>query len=663
MERQNLAKRHGRQQAYRMKNFQRSLRDAFRFWPLLVLATLCSVGTGALWGINIGALFPVIEVTIAGEPLQDWIDREIDSAHSRISDVQLQVAEIEAKSTPLERRDALQLEMLQTQLMTEKASLASSQKLKPWVDDYLPTSPFQTVVLVMVMLLIGTVLKHVFQLINTYTVALVAARIGRQIRQKIFAKALMMDQAGFAGYGNSGFVAHITHTTDMLTNGIVSVYGGAIREPLKLLSCLIGASLICWRLMLLSLIIVPVVALLIWVLSRALKKICHSLLEKSMGLHHVMLESLGNIRTVQAYTSEPHEQKRFDKATLDMQRFSVRIVFLNALNRPVTEVLALGMMGTAIIAGSYLVMNQTTMIWGIPITERPLSVASMLVFFGLLVGATDPVRKMAQIIDGINTGVVAADMLYPMLDRQCLITDPAEPVAIPKPHSAIELKGVTFAYDGVHNVLNNISLTIPFQSKVAIVGPNGAGKSSLISLLCRFYDPQQGSVCLDDVDVRSLRLHDLRRSIALVTQTTELFNETIAYNIAYGSENATQEEIVEAAKLAHADHFITTELPDQYDTRIGHNGLRLSGGQRQRIALARALLRKPEILILDEATSQVDAKSEQLIYQTLQESCQNCTVIFITHRSTMLDMADILLNFEHGTMRIDRNLTHNRYAA
>ncbi|TWT82708.1 Lipid A export ATP-binding/permease protein MsbA [Planctomycetes bacterium CA13] len=646
---------HGRQLVdTRMKNFRRALGDAFRFWPLLLLATLCSVGTGALWGSNIGALFPVIKVTIAGESLQQWVDNEIDATENRIVSIENDIKAVEQQFQEAEAEDQLQVEALNVQLDAEIASLKSSKAMKPWIDDYMPASPFQTVVFVMCLLCIGTGIKHVLMIANTYAVSLIATTIARQIRQQIFAKALSMDQAGFAGYGNSGFVAHITHTTEMLSGGIVSVYGGAIREPMKLLSCLIGASLICWRLLLLSLVVVPVVVFMIVMLSRFLKTICQKFLEQSMGLHHVMLESLSNIRTVQAYTRESHEQARFDKATRDMQGFSMRIVLFNALNRPVTEILALGMMGTAIVAGSYMVLNRATMIWGIPIADRPMGVASMLIFFGLLVGATDPVRKMAQVIDGINTGMVAANMLYPLLDRQALIADPTEPVERPTPHRFIELNQVHFSYDGVHNVLNDVSLQIPFGSKIAIIGPNGAGKSSLINLICRFYDPQQGAVCLDGVDIRSLRLKDLRRHIALVTQTTELFNETIAYNIAYGVEQATREEIVAAAKLAHADDFVTNELPEQYDTMIGHNGLRLSGGQRQRIALARAILRNPEILILDEATSQVDMESERLIFQTLDESCKDCTVIFITHRATMLDRADFLLSFEHGTMTIER---------
>ncbi|MCG8652815.1 MAG: ABC transporter ATP-binding protein/permease [Pirellulales bacterium] len=279
----------------------------------------------------------------------------------------------------------------------------------------------------------------------------------------------------------------------------------------------------------------------------------------------------------------------------------------------------------------------------------------MLVFFGLLVGATDPVRKLSRVVDGINTGMVAAEQLYPLLDRQSQISDPLEPVELAGCHSEIQLHDVTFAYDGVHPVLKNISLSIPRGSKVAIVGPNGAGKSSLINLLCRFFDPQSGSLSLDHVDLRNFSLADLRSRIGLVAQNAELFNETIAYNIAYGVEDASREDIIAAAKIAHADGFITAELPEQYETIVGHNGSRLSGGQRQRIALARAILKAPEILVLDEATSQVDVESERLIFQSIQAACKDQTVIFVTHRKTMLDMADMLLSFEHGTMQIERS--------
>lgn len=634
-----------------MKNFGRALADAFGFWPLLLVATLCAVGNGAIWGLNISALYPVIEVTIAGDSLQNWIQKEIDESNKRIAAIDGEMAEL--RDGKVQAADAeVQLALLKTKRDAEQAGLDSSLRMQPYIDQYLPDDPFKTVLYVMLGVMFCTALKHVFQFANTGLVALVAARITRRIQTKIFDKALRLDQTSFAGYTSSGFVAHITYTTNMLSNGITSVYGGAIREPLKLASCLIGAAIICPRLLLLTMLVVPVVAGLLYLVSRSLKKVCQSLLEQAMGLHHVMLESLNNIKTVQAYCREGHEQARFDQATLDMQRFSMRIVSFNALNRPLTELLALGMMATSIVAGSYLVMNRATHLFGIQITSQPLGATSMLVFFGMLVGASDPVRKFARVIDGVNTGAVAANLLYPLLDQSSRIVDSTATVTTARPHRKLRFEGIHFAYEECNPILKDVSLEIPHGSTIAVVGANGTGKSSMINLLCRFYDPQGGRICLDDADVRHMKLYDLRGRIALVTQNTELFNENLYYNIGYGAEGATHEQIFAAAKAAHADTFIRNELPEQYETVIGQNGHRLSGGQRQRIALARALIRDPDILILDEATSQIDAESERLIFDTIRDQCQHRTVIFVTHRQGMLDIADTILRFEDGSIHV-----------
>ena len=312
------------------EEFGRALADAFGFWPLLLVATLCAVGNGAIWGLNIGALFPVIKVTMVGESLQDWTKSEVIDSKKRIASLQSEMGVVRNSNKPKKEKQ-IELELLQSQKDAEQAGLESTLKMKPYIDRYLPTDPFRTVVYVMVGVLLCTVLKHIFQFANTALVALIAARITRRIQTRIFAKALILDQKSFAGYTSSGFVAHITYTTNMLSNGITSVYGGAIREPLKLAACLIGAAMICPRLLLLTMLIVPLVFGLLYMVSRSLKKVCQSLLERAMGLHHVMLESLNNIKTVQAYCREPHEQERFDKATMDMQRFTMRIVSFNAL--------------------------------------------------------------------------------------------------------------------------------------------------------------------------------------------------------------------------------------------------------------------------------------------------------------------------------------------
>jgi ATP-binding cassette subfamily B protein/subfamily B ATP-binding cassette protein MsbA len=280
-------------------------------------------------------------------------------------------------------------------------------------------------------------------------------------------------------------------------------------------------------------------------------------------------------------------------------------------------------------------------------TERPMTVPGIMVFFGMLIGASDPVRKLSGVFTGVNVGVVGANALYPLLDTPSTLKEPAEPAQLARPHREIRLDHVTFSYDGIDTILDDVCVSIDFGERVAIVGPNGGGKSTLVNLVCRFYDPTQGQVLIDGVPLTDVALKDLRGRIALVTQQTELFNESILYNIRYGRWDATEEEIVEAAKKAHAHEFIS-DFPEGYKTMVGPNGFRLSGGQRQRIALARAFLRDAEILVLDEATSQIDVESERLIHDALAEYVENRTVIMITHRASTLELADSILQVEHG---------------
>jgi ATP-binding cassette, subfamily B, bacterial MsbA len=242
-------------------------------------------------------------------------------------------------------------------------------------------------------------------------------------------------------------------------------------------------------------------------------------------------------------------------------------------------------------------------------------------------------------------------MLYPLLDMKSQIEDPATPEKVASPHHKLEFRNVSFSYDGSHYVLRDVNLTVPYGERLAIIGPNGGGKSTLTNLLCRFFDPQKGEVTMDGVSLKKMALADLRGRIALVTQQTELFNETIMHNIRYGSWNATEEQVIEAAKRAKAHDFISG-FADGYQTQVGPNGQRLSGGQRQRISLARAILRNAEILILDEATSQIDVDSETLIHDALAEFGDGRTMVMISHRASTLTLATKIVHVDRGHVTI-----------
>ncbi len=636
-----------------MKNFTRALRDSMRYWKAILLATLCSLVVAALWGGNIGALFPVIQVTMGEESLQHWVETKIATAQEQITELSSEILTLERQLSKVEGEERYTIERQISQLRAEKgnqeASVRSSRRIQPWIERFVPSDPFQTVVLVIVLVIIGTFVKHLFILLNTMIVARISADLCRGIRLQVFERAMTIDRVGFAKYGISGFTTHITATTDMLAGGILNLYGGAVREPLKILACLAGACYISWRLLLISLIIAPLVTYLIVWLSKRIKSVCRRTLAKAQNFQHVMLEALGSIQTVQAYGMEGTEQKRFDATTLDLVRLTIKGAFYNALSRPITELLGIGMVGTTVVIGAYLVLNHETHLMGIRITNTPLSVSTMMLFFGLLIGASDPVRKLSAVFSSINTGIAAADILYPLLDGETQITSPAHPQKVARPHHLLELQGLSFAYQGDNYVLRDINLKIEHGEKIALIGANGSGKSSLVHLICRFYDPQHGAIKLDGVNLRDIALEDLRSRIGLVIQQTELFHDTIMYNIRYGSLDATDKQVQRAAELAHAQEFINA-LPDKYDTMVGPRGQRLSGGQRQRIALARAILRDPEILILDEATSQIDTESEKLINEVLTEFSKNRTLIMITHRLNNLCLADRVYELDAGRM-------------
>ena len=637
-----------------MNHFLRALRDAVKSWPFLLAAFFCSACVAGLWGANIAALFPVIEVTLNGESLQSWNGRRLVDAQNRIDAGDQEVSDLKvslaantlADSAATKARN--RIDTLAMNRHGDEAVVYSAKNLAPWLDRFLPKDPFQTVLMVVTLIVFSTFLKHVFMLAGTMMVGWVAMNISRDLRLRVFDKAIELDRAQFMRRGSAGFMSQLTHTTDMLAGGITAVYGGAVTEPLKIIACLAGAFCISWQLTLACLTLAPVVGFLMVWLNRRIRSVSKHILSRSKGFHHVLLETLNNVLTVQAYTMEDFERQRFRNCTGDMLRTGMWHTFYFALANPITEILGIGMVATSIAVGAWLVINQQTQIFGITMTDRPMTVPGIMVFFGMLIGASDPVRKLSAVLTGLNMGIVGAQALYPLLDTPSKLREAASPKTLPSPHREISLRNVSFSYDGIDTVVKNVNLSIRFGERVAIVGPNGGGKSTLINLICRFYDPTGGDVLLDGVPLTELALHDVRRRISLVTQQTELFNESILYNIRYGRWDATEEEIISAAQQAHAHEFIA-DFPDGYHTMVGPNGFRLSGGQRQRIALARAILRNAEILVLDEATSQVDVESERLIHESLARYVENRTVIMITHRASTLALADAIVHVEHGT--------------
>ncbi len=636
---------------FSMKSFFRAFRYTFEYRWTLILGFICSLFVAVLWGANIGAAYPFIEVVFRGKSLQHWVDEEIAKCQTAIADVDQQIATLKTKAAddPTQAAAAKQeISLLETRRSAEAAALGFRQSLRPFIHNYLPATPYGTLVVIVVGLLVGTMLKDMFLMGNQLLVERSVQLATLNLRRDFFNHALDLDLAALGEKGQGEFTSRFTFDLRTLSQSMQFLFGRATVEPLKMIACLVGAGFICWRLLLFSLILAPPAMFLVQKLAGSIKRANRRAMEEMSNLVGQLTESLDAVQVVKAFTMERYERNRFFARAKEFYFKSMKIAWYNSLIKPTTELLGIGVISVALLAGAYLVLNQETHLLGIRMCDRPLSLAALLVFYGLLAGVSDPARKLADIFHLVQPGVPAAERIFDFLDRPSAIVDPAEPQTVATPHRRIKFDNVSFRYSTGNLVLRDIQLEIPFGETLAIVGPNGCGKSTLANLVQRFYDPSEGSVQLDGVDLRSLRVRDIRSRLGLVSQHTQLFDDTVMNNIRYGSLDATDEEVFAAARRAHAHKFIEERLENGYETMVGPRGNKLSGGQRQRLALARAILRDPEILILDEATSQVDLESEELIHQVLEEFTRGRTSIIITHRLSTLTLADRILVMDAG---------------
>ncbi|MBP86864.1 MAG: ABC transporter permease [Planctomycetaceae bacterium] len=635
-----------------MKSFGRAVRLAIRNRGTLVGVIITSLLIGMLWGGNIGVVYPFVEVVFKKQTLQDWVDQEIKDSEMRAGELRTVITSAKESLPSLAENELAKADRAiaykQADLEAEEKAQANIRWWRPYVHAYMPTTPFKTLMLIVGVLLVGTALKDAALVANLMLVERLSQLAAFDIRKQFFRQTLRLDLAVFGESRKSELLSHFTFDLNSLVFGITTLFGKAVREPLKMTVCLIGAACISWRLLLFSLLVSPPALILMHLLAKSIKRANRRAMEEMSQIYNTLTETFSGIQTVKAYTMEAYERNRFHQSAKDFYHKAMKIVFYNSLTKPVTELLGIGVISLALVAGAHLVLNEQTHLLGVRLTDRPLSLSALFLFYGLLAGVSDPARKLADVFGAIQSGAAAAERIFPVMDREPSIVEPDNPRLPSAPHRRLIFDNVSFHYKSDQPVLNGVNLEIKYGETIAIVGPNGCGKSTLINLIPRFYDPVSGAVRFDDVDLKEMRRRDVRLRIGLVTQKTHLFDDTVLSNIRYGSPKATDEQVVTAAKEAHAHRFITEKLADGYETMVGQGGDRLSGGQRQRIALARAMLRDPEILILDEATSQIDIESEQLIHKALEEFVRDRTAIMVTHRMSTLALADRVVVMEAG---------------
>ena len=617
-------------------------------------AVACSLMIALLWGASITTVFPVVETVFERKTFPDWIAEELANSLERQETLQTEIAELQVKIQLAQQRSDAEPFGLQSDVAKKQDYLLAETKASQWFLDWQPTvqkyspgTPFGCLLLAVGWLLVASALKGIFLILSCLCVARIANGTAMDMRRIYYRKALEMDQIRIDRLGTSNMMTHLSHNMMLVSGALTMFYGKSIREPLKMITCLIIAAWISLPLLIISLIMVPFGALLVHRVSQGMKNATKREVEGMSDIFETLIETFSSIKTVRIFNQEHTERKRFKRNSSMLYRMAIRMRFYDALLRPTTELLGIVSISVAILAGAWITLSGSHELFGFTISNRPLSPGELMLFYGMLAGASDPARKMSEIVNVLVRGGTACEALIQCFDVESKVTAPQNPTPVPVHKEQIEFDNVLFAYKPHQPVVKNVSLTIPYKQTVVIVGENGSGKSTLVNLLARFYDPHVGQIRLDGVDIRETNPKSLRRQLAWVTQDSSLFWGTVYENIAYGTRNPTKSQVLEAAKMAQVDKFIE-ELPDGYETEVGEGGGNLSAGQRQRVILARAIIADPRILILDEATSQLDGNTERLLHKSLRPFIKSRTTIIITHRLFTVSLANRVIVMERG---------------
>ncbi|OWK40596.1 ABC transporter transmembrane domain-containing protein [Fimbriiglobus ruber] len=651
------------------RNFFRALRYSAPYRNQLIVSAVAALCVAGLWSLNLSAIYPVLRIFSDNKNLQEWVDERIAESRKKAEDPE-RLKQIEenrrfltflGQSSPERHRDqalqdrARELARMEGELEQLNTQIYRYQLLKSLVIEHLPTNRFETFLWIMAALIIGVAIKGVFEFWQDYLVGAVVSRSLFDMRNRFYRAAVHQDTRQIQEVGTPELMSRVTNDMEQIGTGMKILYGKMVVEPLKAAGFMIFACMISWKLTLVFVVLVPPALIALTRVSRLMKKAARRVLERMSEMYKVLRETFDGIKVVKAFTMEPAERRRFRRVTHDYYRRSMRVIILDAITGPIVELFGVAGVGLALVAGAYLVLEVKTEItifgFAIEMTDQQMDFQTLLTLYAFLAAIADPVRRLSSVYSKIQSGSAAADRVFALYDKIPKITPNADGPVVPQHAETIEFRNVCFSYVPGHEpgTLNNIDLFVRAGETIAIVGPNGCGKSTLLGLLARFYDPDYGSVYVDGVNLRAANLRSLRKQIGLVTQDTVMFNDTIANNIAYGRPGATREDIEAAAKKAFAHEFIVLK-PGKYDEQVGESGSQLSGGQKQRLALARAILRDPRILILDEFTSQIDAESEIKIHQALKEFVHGRTTFLITHRLSTLELADRIVVMDRGSV-------------
>ncbi|MBW8001960.1 MAG: ATP-binding cassette domain-containing protein [Planctomycetes bacterium] len=691
-----------------MKAFTRIFKYVKPQWPRVVVVVLAAFVIAILFTLSFMTVVPLLRVMMGSEGLHGLVDRKVcdlryqvqfyvpdttdftdgnaeisagflrvtnvdpngaaDKAGLKVDDYIFSVASLESDRQVQELSRAKLLEKLATIEYDNKIIVhfkrfnESSGKLEAkqvqfytgsgndvkqsavdtlqWVVGFLPRGQAKAnmqkaVMLIVILMAIMTFVRCIATFYQKYLTQKIVQVSVAGLREDAFAHVMSIPVGFFASEGTSDTISRLIGDISGTGAGIQILLGKALREPLKAIFCLAGAMYFSWKLTLIFLCCAPFTIGIGVVLGRKMKKYTKRSLVSSALMLGRLAGAINALPVVKVYNRQEHEHDNYRQINQKYLKQMLRIAKVDASTGPFMEVLGMAAGSAALLVGIH---------W---ITKGHMNSAA---FFGLLIllgTAAESMRKASDIWNKVQRANAASERVFAVIDQLPEYEAP-DATELPPLKEKIEFRDIVFTYPGIEQpVLKGINLTVKAGANIAVVGPNGSGKTTLINLLPRFYNADSGEILIDGHDIGKCTLKSLRNQISLVTQGVVTFNDTIAANIGYGKKDATLKEIIVAAKRSYAHEFIEP-LPEGYATLIGEHGSGFSGGQLQRIIIARAILKNPQILIFDEAMSQVDADSESKIHQALSELMYDRTCFVIAHRFSTVISADIIVVMDNG---------------
>ena len=486
-------------------------------------------------------------------------------------------------------------------------------------------------------------LKNLFSYLASFFITYLRNGVLKDLRNNLYKKIVNQPIAFFSDQRKGDIMSRMIGDVNEVQNSMLSALESFIREPLTIIFSILVMLGISVKLTLFTFIFIPIAAAVISKIGKSLKKNSIAVQQEQGRFLSLIEETIGGLRVIKAFNAESIFSKRFADSSQTFNRLSNKVMNRQNLGSPMSEFLGILMIAVLLWFGGSLVL-----------VDKTLEGTQFIAFMGLAYNILTPAKAISKASYDMRRGNAAAERILEILDYENPIKERENPVVIKDFTTAITLNNVTFAY-AEQPVLTNFSLEVPKGKTVALVGQSGSGKSTIANLITRFYDVNEGAILIDGVDVKDMQTASLRKLIGVVSQDSILFNDTIKNNLLIGKPDATDEELITAAKIANAYEFIN-DLPEGFDTNIGDAGSKLSGGQKQRLSIARAVLKNPPIMVLDEATSALDTESERLVQNALENMMKHRTSIVIAHRLSTIQNADLIVVMQKG--RIVEQGTH-----